>query len=428
MNPDATDSQLTRRIASAMLSRRQRGLARTLTDVSALGIPASHDFASNDYLGLARSPAVAAAVESRLRTSQSDLVHGSTGSRLLSGHSRAAADLETKLAAIHGAPAALLCNSGYTANLLILATLPAPGDAVLLDAHVHASVWDGVRLAVGRVASKKSKKGGEIAVHTFPHNDVNGLRDAIGRIRAAGVQGSIFVAVEAVYSMDGSTAPLAEMAAMLAALGDRDVHLVVDEAHSSGVLGPDGAGLVSALGIEDQVPIRVHTFGKAIGCHGAVVFCAPETREFLLNYARPLVYSTMMPPSALAAIDAAYTHLSTHHSHLASTLAARAATFTSAVARTAPWLPLVPGGAHIQGILVPGNAAVVRVARALLARGFYTLPIRSPTVAAGEERIRVCLHTYNDTAAIEGLVAAVAEEVRREQQMQGTEMEMQAKL
>ncbi|KAI9216706.1 pyridoxal phosphate-dependent transferase [Blastocladiella britannica] len=399
-----------------MAARRRRHLARVLTGHYHATQP-SHDFASNDYLGLARTPPPMPPSVEDASTSPT-LRHGSTGSRLLSGHSPAAAALEAKLAATHGSEAALLFNAGYAANLAVFSALPAPGDLVLLDEKVHASVWDGARMAVGRVTLRAGSSGATIAVRTFRHGDAADLTRVAtawrAEERAAGrgaSVGEVLVGIESVYSMDGTVAPIAAMVDAARELGN--TWLVVDEAHACGISGPGGAGKVSELGLEHapEVLARVCTFGKAIGCHGAVVLSSAGMRDFMINYARPLIYSTMMGPTAVAAIDAAYTYLQDHSARLASQLASLIDIFRRAAAEHIPPLPLVASETHIQGILVPGNEAVVAAARELQRRGFYTLPIRAPTVAPGEERIRVCIHVYNTESAIRELVQAVGEVV-----------------
>ncbi|KNE67381.1 hypothetical protein AMAG_11848 [Allomyces macrogynus ATCC 38327] len=414
----------------ALASRRARSLARTLTDPT---YTTDRDFASNDYLGLAHSPALASAIHAAtVAASNPDGTtpqpHGATGSRLLSGHTPRASALEARLARLHGSEAGLLFNSGYAANLAVLATLPQPGDLIVLDEFVHASVWDGVRLGVGRKPTRAPRH------ITVPHADVGAVRTVIVAEReretvdAVARPCSIFIAVEAVYSMDGTVAPLRELVDMIEELGDVNVHLIVDEAHSSGAMGLNGTGLVCALGLEDKIPFRLHTFGKGIGCHGAVFLCSAAVRDSLINYARPLVYSTMMPTSALIAIECAYTFLEGHAEQLQRDLQVRIATFRSACSRY-PSLDLVPSTTHIQGIRVAGgNAAVVRIARDLREQGWYTLPIRAPTVPKGAERIRLCLHTFNSNTAILALVDAMARAVGADQIAAGDSFEMAAKL
>ena len=281
-------SQLTSALERALQSRRERSLLRSLTVV-----PPDHvDFASNDYLGLARDPELKRRVINALASGLHDAPLGSTGSRLLTGHCTLAADLEEFLAAFHEAPSALLFNSGFDANLSIISAVPQPGDALVYDELVHNSVHQGI--ALSRVSPS--------ARRAFAHNDANDLARVLGELRKEQVGNaarSIVVVVESVYSMDGHLAPLKEFCDICASF---NASLIVDEAHGTGVLGAGGRGLVSALGLADRVFARVHTFGKAVGSHGAVVVGPSVLREYLMNYARPFIYSTALPMHSLLAI------------------------------------------------------------------------------------------------------------------------------
>ena len=231
------------------------------------------DFSSNDYLSLSSSPLLRARLLSALNAAPSIL--GSGGSRLLV-YNYAHAALEARLARSFRAPAALLFNSGFDANAGFFACIPQPGDALLYDADIHASVHDGARAS--RVAPHLRRP--------FAHNDVRALRAALWELRAecpalggseGGEGSSVFVAVESVYSMDGTVAPLREMLGVMdEVFPARNAHLVVDEAHATGIYGPGGRGMVALLGLEDRVLARLHTFGKALAASGGV--CAPKLR------------------------------------------------------------------------------------------------------------------------------------------------------
>ena len=217
------------------------------------------DFSSNDYLSLATSSNLRARVLAALQ--KAPLILGSGGSRLLV-HSAAHAALEARLARTFRAPAALLFNSGFDANAGFFACIPQTGDALLHDEMIHASVHDGAR------ASRGGRR------RSFAHNDVRALREALCALRdecPALREGtaSVFVAVESVYSMDGSVAPLCAMLdTMDAVFPAGNAHMVVDEAHATGLYGPRGKGLVALLGVEDRVLARLHTFGKALAASG----------------------------------------------------------------------------------------------------------------------------------------------------------------
>lgn len=241
---------------AALASRAKRLIRRKLYDPTADAHPV--DFSTNDYLSLSRSDVLRTRFLARLNTAPE--VFGSGGSRrLVNGHAHAA--LEARLTAFFRAPAALLFNSGFDANVGFFTAIPQPGDAIVYDEHIHASVHDGMRAS--RAAARVP----------FPHNSVRGLREALyrlreGRLGLASGENSVFGAVEALYSMDGTIAPLVQIVEALEELGNG--YLVVDEAHATGVYGPQGRGLVAALGLEDKVFSRLHTFGKALAATGGV--------------------------------------------------------------------------------------------------------------------------------------------------------------
>ena len=258
------------------------------------------DFASNDYLGVARDSSFAAAhfaAEARRAAAAA----GSTGSRLLTGASREHDAFEAFAAAFHGRESALLFGSGYAANSAVAATLPLPTDTILFDERSHNST---------RFGLKRSRALTQIS---WKHNDLDDLR-----VKLRDHDGAL-VFVEGVYSMDGDEAPLLELAELC--LEDGRAGLIVDEAHSTGILGDGGQGAVSTLPpqLRRAVVAQVHTFGKALGGPGAVVVCDEVTREYLANYAQPFVYATAPPDShsrlarrayeAVAAADDARRHL-----------------------------------------------------------------------------------------------------------------------
>jgi 8-amino-7-oxononanoate synthase len=248
------------KLAAKLDRRRSTSLLRNLT----VSPPGAIDFSSNDFLSLSTSKTLRQQYIKELNSQPASSVLGSGGSRLLDGNSRYAEDLERDIAAFHNAPTGLLFNSGFDANAGFFACIPQPGDIVLYDAFIHASVHDGMRLS--RAAR----------CLPFAHNSTSDLRSQLQNIlnRDAAVRdGSrhVFVAVEAVYSMDGDLAPLAEMVDTVESLLPcRNGHIVVDEAHSTGVLGSRGRGLVCDLGLETRVFARLHTFGKALACSGGM--------------------------------------------------------------------------------------------------------------------------------------------------------------
>ena len=373
-------SSLAQRLAAELAQRTVAGTRRVLP--RPLG--GLVDFSSNDYLGLSRHPAVRAAQQAAEGA-------GSTGSRLLTGNSAAAEALEARLAAFHRAEAALLFNSGYVANLGFFATVPRRGDTILYDSASHASVKEGIRAS-------------HATAWSFRHHDLADLARKADR-----ATGAVFVAVEALYSMGGDQAPLAELAALCQARG---LHLVVDEAHSNGLYGPRGEGLTVALGLESAVCARIVTFGKALGSQGAAVLGSAVLRDYLVNFSRAFIYTTALPPLAVAGLAAAYTLLPALHTERAALLANSA--YLKETLNALPGLR-VPADSHVIHPVfltgpteAAGPAAVRRLAAALQAAGFDGRAIVAPTVPAGTERLRLIVHAFNTKEEIDGLAAALA--------------------
>lgn len=331
------------------------------------------DFASNDYLGLSRNLELITTVTATYQQLGESL--GSGGSRLLAGNSIHFEDVECFLAQVHCGESSLLMNSGYVANLSVFSTIPQKGDTVIYDELIHACIKDGVRLSHANH-------------YSFKHNDLESLES---KLKSA--KGTVYVAVESVYSMDGDQAPLIEIVNLCTQYG---AYLIVDEAHSTGVFGQGGSGLCCALGIEKEVFIRIHTFGKGIGCHGACVVSSAEVKEYLINFARPFIYTTAMPLHGIVSIQQAYKYLSLHVD-IQERLHAKIALFKQKIETS------VSSVSPIQIIIIPGNEAVKLKAGLLQKQGFDVRPVLSPTVKEGSERLRICLHEFNSEEEIEQL-------------------------
>jgi 8-amino-7-oxononanoate synthase len=340
-----------------------------------LKLPPPHmvDLCSNDYLGLARSASMQEAVHALLM--ERPYMHGSTGSRLLAGNYAWVEEAETNLAAFHAAPAGLIYNSGYDANVGLFSCVPQKEDTVIYDQLIHASIRDGIRLSRAQSFS-------------FIHNDAGDLEKKLHR-----ATGNIFVAVESVYSMDGDMAPLKAIADACEKAG---AQLIVDEAHATGVVGQQGEGLVQALGLADACFARVHTFGKALGCHGAIVLGSATLRSYLINFSRSFIYTTALPPTAIAAVMASY-NLFPYMKEARENLAALIARFRQS---TAP-LQVLPSETPIQIVLTPGNEFTRRQAATLQEAGLDVRPILHPTVPKGEERLRIVLHSFNTVEEVD---------------------------
>lgn len=344
------------------------------------------DFLSNDYLGLARSSALRNRIEEAYRQFPS-AGNGATGSRLLSGNSEYAEALEEELASIFKAEKALLFNSGYTANLALLSAVPQRGDTIILDELAHACMKEGARLSY---ANKLS----------FRHNDLHDLERKLQK-----AEGIRFAVVESVYSMDGDKCPLGDIIALCKAY---DAQLIMDEAHSTGVWGKQGSGLACSLGLEEVVFGRVYTFGKAMGVHGAIVAGSELLTRFLINFSRPFIYTTALPIHSLIAIREAFAYLG-ENLIVQDQLMEKITYFNAhAVPRfKEAGISVIQSDSAIQALVIPGVAEVRAVAEDLQQNGFNVRPILSPTVRAGSERLRLCLHSYNSEAEINQLTDTI---------------------
>jgi 8-amino-7-oxononanoate synthase len=346
------------------------------------------DFTSNDYLGLAES--------AELRQAAADAVArgvpvGSGGSRLLRGNHPEHEALETEAAAYFGAETALYFGGGYVANFAIFSTLPQTGDLVVHDELIHASVHEGLRRGRANTVG-------------VPHNNVDAFDTAIVRWRAAGGKGRPWLSVESLYSMDGDSPDLVE----LLAVADRhEAMLVIDEAHATGVLGPQGRGLAAAFEGRDNV-ITLHTCGKALGTSGGFIMAPRIIRDFLVNRSRPFIFATA-PSPLTAAITRAALELSRSNPERRERLA-RLVQFAGNELRRR--CRIEPSGSHIVPVIVGPDRAAVTLASTLQRRGYDIRAIRPPTVPEGTARLRIALTLNVDEATVAGLFAALSEDLR----------------
>ena len=348
-----------------------------------LTLPAGRDFSSNDYLGLAASARLAQATAAALAAG---VRIGSGGSRLLRGHDAEHAALEEDAAAFFGAEAALFFGSGFAANVALLATLPQKGDLIVHDDLIHASAHEGMRLA--RAPSISTA-----------HNDPDAVEAAIATWRGQGGTGRAWIAVESLYSMDGDRAPLDD----LAAIADRhDAILLVDEAHASGVFGPDGRGLAAHLQGRANL-VSLHTCGKALGTEGALV-CGPAVvRDFLINRARGFIFSTAPSPLIAAATRESLRMIADEPER-------REALWRNVATAERLLAPLgaTASGSQILPLVIGDDARTMAAAAALQARGFDVRGIRPPTVPKGTSRLRISITGNVDGADIVALADALA--------------------
>lgn len=367
----------------ALKALERRGRLRALQPRSGI------DFSSNDYLGLAASSELAEAVALAL---DRGVAVGAGGSRLLRGNDPEHEALEAEAAAFFGAESCLYFGGGFLANYALFATLPARGDLVVHDALIHASVIDGMR-------------AGKASVAPAAHNDAQSFDDAIVRWRAAGGTGRPWIAVESLYSMDGDRAPLADL---IAVARRHDGWLVVDEAHATGVLGPEGRGLAHALEGAPDV-ISLHTCGKALGASGALLLAPRLIRDYLVNRARPFIYATAPSPLMAAAVRAALGIVRRDDGRRAR-LAGLVAFAGRELARRCA---IAPSGSHIQPVILGADERAVSVAKALVAEGFDVRAVRPPTVPEGTARLRLSLTLNAGEDATARLLDTLAQVLQR---------------
>ncbi|MFY0625963.1 MAG: pyridoxal phosphate-dependent aminotransferase family protein [Reichenbachiella sp.] len=342
------------------------------------------DFVSNDYLGLSRSKEL---FENIQKYYYDDIVHlnGSTGSRLLAGNYSETEALETKLAEIFKGEAALLFNSGYVANLALISSLPQKDDTIIYDSLSHICIKEGALLSKAKTFS-------------FQHNDCNDLEK---KLKVS--NGEKFIIIESVYSMDGDVAPFGDIISLAQKYNAK---LIVDEAHSTGLYGKNGSGKLCSLGIEENIFARVYTFGKAMGVHGACIVGSKKMIDFLINFARPFIYTTALPIHSVFSIDAAFDFLA-KNTLLQKVSKDKIFYFNSCFKSKIKGhsdIQKLESYSPIQPIIVPGNNRVKAIASTLQENGMDVRAILSPTVKEGAERLRISIHTHNSDDEIKSLV------------------------
>lgn len=363
--------------------RSQKGNFRKLT-LSAGKV----DFVSNDYLGLARNNTLYELIKMRIDEIDMPNKNGSGGSRLLSGNSQVYEEVETYLASIFQSEATLVFNSGYQANLALVSAVPQKGDTIIYDQLSHVCLKEGAWLS----------KADSVM---FAHNDLEDLERKLNH-----ASGDKYVVIESVYSMDGDLSPLKEI---LKICTENKAKIIIDEAHSTGVIGTRGEGLCVEMGIQDQLLARVYTFGKAMGVHGACIACSNKLKNFLINFARPFIYTTALPLHSLVSIDQSFKYLEKTR-HLQKELHLLIDYFQSGISKIAEEKEncYYPGSdTAIQPLIIPGNERIKSVSQFLNKKNLDVRPILSPTVKKASERLRISLHTYNTREEIELLLDAL---------------------
>ncbi|MCL5004953.1 MAG: 8-amino-7-oxononanoate synthase [Acidobacteria bacterium] len=367
-----------RRLASELAALDAQSNLRRLAQMEGINL------CSNDYLGVSADARLREAITAALAAG---LPVASTGSRLLSGNAAIWEELEADFARFIGTEAALFFGSGYAANVGLLSALLHPEDIVFSDQANHASIVDGIRLSRARKV-------------IFPHLDLNSLENALRHSDAPA--GQKFIVVESVFSMDGDRAPVND----LLEIAERcSAELIVDEAHATGVFGPQGRGLVAAAGGTRRVLATVHPCGKALASAGGFVCCAETLKQYLVNRARSFIFSTALPPYFAAQIRRAVTIISESDAErrrlesLASCLRQQLqeAGFNIGTSDT----QIVP-------VILGGNDTAIHYAAALSGHGFAVRPIRPPTVPQGQSRLRLSVTAKLSDEAVDRLVNAVS--------------------
>lgn len=353
----------------------ENNLRRLFVDESSV------DFTSNDYIGLSRLQSFHDSIEEEIKA-QEFLNYGATGSRLLAGNSDYTLLVEKEIATFHKAESCLIFNSGFDANYGLLSSLPSKNALLILDEMVHASIHDGAR------ASKAPSI-------FFEHNNVEHLEQILKESKAD----CKYVVVESLYSMDGDFAPLVKICKLCK---QYDAAMIVDEAHAVGVLGEMGEGLVQSLGLEREVFCRVVTFGKALGAHGAAILGTKLLTDYLVNFCRSFIFTTALASHSIAAIRVSYRLFPTLHS-------SRQKLFDN--------IQCLLSNSNIKGemkspihkFIVGDNDKAVKLSAMLNRNNIAARPIRYPTVSKGQERIRICLHSFNSFEEIEKMCRLINE-------------------
>lgn len=358
------------------------------------------DFTSNDYLGFSSSKSIYKRALEIATTSNLE-INGATGSRLLSGNHALYEIAETQIARYHAKERALIFSSGYAANLGFFSCVPQRGDIILYDEFCHASIREGIQLSAAKA-------------YKFKHNDVQAVevqckmarqleKAQLTASQLQNVDSEIYLVTESVFSMDGDQP---DVDALISLCKKYNCRLVLDEAHAIGVIGI-GRGVMYHREMADKVFAHIVTFGKALGCHGAAILGNSDLINYLINFARSFIYTTGLPPHNLATIMAAYEELE-HNIDILSLLKCNIALLRSKIVEHGLDAQFIPSDAAIHSCIIPGNDRVKKMSKLLADSGFEVKPILSPTVPQGQERLRICLHSFNTEAEITRLVELIA--------------------
>ncbi|HLV70031.1 MAG TPA: pyridoxal phosphate-dependent aminotransferase family protein [Xanthomarina sp.] len=345
------------------------------------------DFSSNDYLGFSKLKEIFDMTYHYLETYNLTR-NGATGSRLLSGNYELYNEVEKTLCEFHQAESALIFNSGYDANLGFFSSVPQRGDIILYDEYIHASIRDGIGMSHANA-------------YKFNHNDLEDLKQLISRHskHVSGSKQEIYIVTESVFSMDGDTP---DITSLINISKKHQAYLVIDEAHAIGVFGKNGEGLLQELGLENEVFARIITFGKALGSHGAAILGSKALTQYLINFARPFIYTTALPPHSVMTLKSVYIELP--KTHEISKLKENISLFKQEILKNTLQNHFIESQSAIQSCLILGNENVKAISNQLIKKGYDVKPILSPTVPKGMERLRFCLHSFNSEKEIKEVI------------------------
>lgn len=367
--------ELTERLQKFLNERDEMNALRILK-TGAYGI----DFSSNDYLGFAQDESLQQIILQHLQLLKQ---FGSGGSRLLTGNNILVEEVEKAIAIFHQSESALFFNSGYEANVGLISTVCRRGDLIVYDALCHASLREGIQLSNAKNIS-------------FAHNELQHLEKHL-----QSEANQKFIITESVFSMDGDRCPLFQIVDLAKKY---NANIILDEAHGTGVIGEKGEGLAQSLHLHNTIFARVHTFGKAIGFNGAVVLGSDVLRNYLINFCKPFIYTTAPNRLQLIAVQEAYHYLN-HRTDLVKKLQLLISHFNTTAKENQ--LHFMSSESAIHCLIIPGNSKVKGVAKSLFEKGFDVRPILSPTVPAGTERLRICLHVFNTEDEITSLLQTI---------------------
>lgn len=378
---------LSKKLQKKLEERIQNNSLRSLGGV---GVHSLKDFSSNDYLGFSTSSRIYRRTSEILNQHKLQ-VNGATGSRLLSGNHRLYEIAEQQIAQFHHTESALIFNSGYDANVGFFSSVPQRGDLIFYDELCHASIRDGIKMS-------------DAKAYKFTHNNLEDLKQRCNRTPSGA---EVYIVTESIFSMDGDQPNLKKMATFCT---ENNYNLVIDEAHAFGVFGAKGEGLVQELRLEKEVFARLITFGKALGCHGAAILGCTALQEYLVNFSRNFIYTTGLPPHSVATILSGYEELLKTSER--ERLHRNISQLQNEITESGLQNRFIESNSAIHSCIIPGNERVKEVSEALKNEGFDVKPIVAPTVPKGQERLRICVHSFNTQDQIKKLITSIASQCK----------------